>query len=769
MGKASYSQDIDDLELTSPDETELPGPELQNSEPEADLLSIDPVDIEESAELSDGSSKDTPVAQEKSSIEDEDTLDEGPVKEEDAELLALEEEVDALDQEDKKRKKEEFSLDAKREGQDLSDAEIDDELESLKSDLEQDEAISKKDGKLNLNADDPEIIIDESVNVLNDQLASKKGKKVEIFDVGKEEKQLLEIAKYIQGRIPDKDWNEMATAASLDQYEIQEGDWLWKISKTLFGSGFYYSKIWSLNPQITNPHEIEPGMVLYFDTGAADRLPQVKVSNFKKKNSTKDLTGTDGAVFEFSEYGENVEPKWLDERAKLMKDGVYFQYASEETYKDLALIASDGLNFEYKKYDPPVPDVLIREPGDDYDETGFDRNSKITFDFKEGFYLNSFVMTNIIQDLGFIHHKKDYSVFIKKFEKVYVKFDSEVKVKSGDLFSVYNPEGKVSHPVSEREGHRYTITAQLKAIRPSGNHWECEVIELSGLVQRNDRLTVYTPKINRITKTFSKRDIEAAILDSYKPTINTISFGDVVYLDRGRVDGVEVGNVFEAYSSYDKGTEKRITQDPVYKTGELTVITVTDNFSTALVTNSSDEMRPGVVVFTKTEEDALRKLNLKNKTLLSGVKELETKSLDDLDLELKVDDLSEDILAEADKIQLTEDELEELERQEREKSIIKDHERDLKALEKLEREILDSEKALLEGRVDEDKFLEQQNLDDIEKKKKKSSDAFENINELEKKFGRKYLDENLNSKDNPYGLTEFDVEEIDELLNSDQQ
>ena len=31
------------------------------------------------------------------------------------------------------------------------------------------------------------------------------------------------------------------------------------------------------------------------------------------------------------------------------------------------------------------------------------------------------------------------------------------------------------------------------------------------------------------------------------------------------------------------------------------------------------------------------------------------------------------------------------------------------------------------------------------------------------------MEEDLNSKDNPYGLTEFDLEEIDELLNTGQQ
>ena len=45
----------------------------------------------------------------------------------------------------------------------------------------------------------------------------------------------------------------------------------------------------------------------------------------------------------------------------------------------------------------------------------------------------------------------------------------------------------------------------------------------------------------------------------------------------------------------------------------------------------------------------------------------------------------------------------------------------------------------------------------------------ESLDELEENFGQRFLDEDLNDKENPYGLTEFDIEEIDELLNAEKQ
>jgi len=611
--------------------------------------------------------------------------------------------------------------------------------------------------------------------VVNSRKAINSRDKVQIFDVGDEEKVLLDISKYIEGKIPASEWNDIAAGAIKEKYVVQEGDWLWKISKKLFGTGFYYSKIWSLNPQIQNPHEIEPGMVLVFDTGTLEDIPRVAIGSFADPSDTEVQTDADGKkiesvqkYFNLEAFGEGVRPTWLNERDQLKKQGLYFQYASEETYEDLSILARKALNTEYTKYEPPISTIIIREPGDEYDATGFDKNSKINFNFKQGFYLNTFGSTNIVQDIGFIDATADAALFIHKHQMVFVSLDSTVKAKPGDLFSVYSAEGNLKHTISDRTGYRYTILAQIRLIRKINEKWEAEVFDLAGLVQRNDRITIYTPKINQLVQTYNKRNIEAVMIDSYRPNIGSVTYGDVVYLDRGRADGVELGTVFEVYSFTDKGTGKKITPDPTYKIGELTVITITDDFSTALVTNSSDVISIGSLAISKSVEDAARANRKKGKGLLAGIGKIENLALDELDVELNLDDLGDDLLKKADKIKLSEDELEELERQERDKSIIKDHEKDLKELERLESELVNAEALLNESKLDEDRFLEQHNLNSLEKQGKVADpDAFKSLNEIEKDIGKKYMDQDLNAKDNPYGLTEFDLEEVDQLLNTD--
>ena len=590
-----------------------------------------------------------------------------------------------------------------------------------------------------------------------------------LFEAGEDEKKLLELAKFVQAKIPFKEWKDISGRSQSEKYTVQKGDYLWKISQKLFGTGFYYSKIWSLNPYIKNPHEIEPGMVLVFDTGDSDSLPSIQVGSFEEnltQVSSREMSK--GGAFAFNQFGEEIEPKWIREREQLLGKGVYFQYTTPETYKDLSEIAQASLRNEYEKYEPPLTEIIVPASDEvDYGEAGFDEKSKISYNIKEGFYLNSFVTTNIVQDVGYIVGVGKESVFINKYDTIYIKLDESIKAKPGDKYSIYKAEGKVFHPISDRKGYRYTITAQIQLVKKINKVWEAKVFEISGVVQRKDRLTLYTPKVKKIYRTFAERTIEAAIVSSYHESANGLSFGNVTYLDRGRIDGVELGTVFEIYDFKDKATGRRITPDPTYKIGELTVITMTDNFATALVTHSSDAIHLGALAISKSKESAAFSKRLKGSNKLKIDREANLEALDELDVELNIDDIGESLLDQVDQIQMTEDELEELEKEEREKSIIKDHEKDLQELERLEQEITDAETKLRTASLDEDKYLEQTNLDEIEKKASLKAKAFDSMDQIEEDIGKVYMDEKLKAKENKYGLSEYDVEEIDNLMSEE--
>ena len=641
----------------------------------------------------------------------------------------------------------------------VSDQEEDNEINSLKQEISEVIELSKKKKAEN--------IIDVQSSLSSGEVKKTTISEVKIFDVGEEERKLLEQVDLIKGKITDDEWETLYSASKPVRYVVQEGDYLWKISQRLFGSGFYYAKVWALNPQITNPHEIEPGMVLVFETGDENLLPTVRMGNFDDLNAFDDKTFK--GEIDLAEFGESNTPDWLRERSQLKKSGAFFQTLSEENYEDFNNRARMKLNTEYKKFSPEVPSINVKNVDENYDNVGFDRNSKINFNYSNGFYLNTFVSTNIVQDFGYIEALPQERSMIHRFDKIYVNFDKNVGVRPGDLYSVYQPQGKVEHEISDRDGYRYTITAQIKAIRKINNLWECEVVELSSITKRFDRVTVYTQKVEKIEHTFNDRNIEAAIVDGYNDMAKNFQYGDVVYLDRGRGDGVEIGNIFEVYSFFDRGLERRITRDPTYKIGEITVISMTDDFATGLITNLYDEVTLGNLAISKSAVDALRMARIDNQSVFKKLNKLKKDGLENLDLELDLTNVSDDLLKEAQRIQLTDDEIEELERRELEKSVLSEHEKDLLDLERLENEIVNAEAKLNEAKVDEDKYLETRSLDELEKsvQRVKDPNEFAGMDEVEDEVGRQYVDEDLNSRENPYGLSEFDLEELDELMNTE--
>ncbi|MSQ82749.1 MAG: LysM peptidoglycan-binding domain-containing protein [Myxococcales bacterium] len=58
---------------------------------------------------------------------------------------------------------------------------------------------------------------------------------------------------------------------------VEQGDTLWSIAEQLYDDPWYWPSLWSYNPQVTNPHQIYPGDVLYLSR----RAPPTKAAAAK--------------------------------------------------------------------------------------------------------------------------------------------------------------------------------------------------------------------------------------------------------------------------------------------------------------------------------------------------------------------------------------------------------------------------------------------------------------------------------------------------------
>lgn len=559
----------------------------------------------------------------------------------------------------------------------------------------------------------------------------------ETFELGPEENELIQLSQVISTQISDEEWRTISQSSTTSTYEVQKNDWLFKISKNLFGSGLYYPKIWSMNPHITNPHEIEPGMQLVFDPGSAILPPSLSVG---------DIVSGQGSVI--SSVGT---PKWFEEKKKLMAKGIEVISSDEELAK---VMGSPVRNEEYKKYTPPQMEIINKPPADQYDSFGVDKSSSSQGEFKQGHYLNTFIATNDMKILGEFTDMVNEALSLSIGFKIYVVLNEGQTAQAGELYSVITNLGKAESTTSERTGDKYVINGTLKLLQQvdvENRKWEAVVTEVFTPAARGSKLTSYTPKIDKVFKTYNSRAIEGTILTGYRELNTYFTIGDILYIDRGRADGVEVGNVFDTYDSVDRGESRAIANKPVYRTGELTIISVTDNFATATVSNALMDFKIGDFVKTRSsEEEQVAKASIKSKVPGVEQKDYMSKSVGD------------DIFSKVSNVNLSPQELAELDRQQAQKDVLDASERDMKELEDLEDTISQADQ-LLSSQPSED-ILANKDLEDVEGQVYQQGLKV-NLDSLEQRYGKKYLDENLQSVENPYGLSQYDVEEVDELLN----
>lgn len=578
---------------------------------------------------------------------------------------------------------------------------------------------------------------EDNTAVSNNENVKENTNENDTFDLGPEENELIQLSQVLSTQISDEEWRTITQSSSSTTYIVKQNDWLFKISKNLFGSGLYYPKIWSMNPHITNPHEIEPGMQLVFDPGSAILPPSLSVEQIASgENSVLNSIGT---------------PKWFEEKKRLMAKGIEVISSDEELAK---VMGSPVKNEEYKKYVPPQMELTSKPPADQYDSFGVDKGNGSRGEFKQGHYLNTFVTTNEIKQIGEFTDMAVEAISFSIGFKIFVVLNEGQSGQAGDLFSIYTDLGKVDSPVSERTGKKYVVNGAIKLLQQvdvENRKWEAVVTEIFVAAARGAKLTSYTPKIDKVFKTYNSRVIEGTILTGYRELNSYFSTGDILYIDRGRADGVEVGNVFDIYDTKDRGENRAIATKPVYRTGELTIISVTDNFATAKVSNATMDFKIGDIVRTRSsEEEQVARSSLKPKVPGVEVKDYTSKSVGD------------DIFSKVKDVNLSPQELAELERQQGQKDILDESERDLKELEDLESTISQADQ-LLSSQANQENIASK-DLEDIEGQVYQQGLKV-NLDSLEERYGKKYLDDDLKSVENPFGLSQYDVEEVDELLN----
>jgi len=288
--------------------------------------------------------------------------------------------------------------------------------------------------------------------------------------------------------------------AAPEAHVIKRGDTLWDLSGRYLDSPWYWPKLWSYNPQVENPHWIYPGNELRLAPAGAQAPARV----------------------DFIAVDDVAPPKELDDLTRGNIDRAEM-IADEDTVSVGGPYAVGGMRAR-------GPAVLR----------------------------NSFVTTDQLEASGKVVAAFEEKMILTTGDRIYGRFQDPGAVKVGQKFSVYRIEGRIIHPVTNRVFGWKTVilgTARVTAVE-SGKASSLVITYVNDGIERGDLIG---PAVEQAMKPLFVRPNRSA-LDGYiigvQPAIVTgAAEFNVVYLDRGKADGVDVGNTFEVVRSGDPFTE----------------------------------------------------------------------------------------------------------------------------------------------------------------------------------------------------------------------
>ncbi len=314
-----------------------------------------------------------------------------------------------------------------------------------------------------------------------------------------------------------------AETQEMKEYKVVKGDTLWAITKTELADPFRWPEVWKVNPWIKNPHWIYPGQII-----------KIPIYLLKKEKLAEEMAKSGAASGEPQTVSVSGEPAAASPEAEKAK-------VNQEAEKII-------------KY-PLVDKNMLTASG---------------------------YISGSIPGVGQITDSPSEQLAYGLDDLIYIAVDHPAHV--GDKFYVIRASDLIYHPVTEQEiGYVITIcgTVEIAKIRPG--EITARVTKNFVEIRKGDRLVPYydiEPPMT--TRNFRKPDINGVIVATGN-SCNLQGMLDIIYIDKGCKDGIEVGDMFM--------TAEADTQ--TLPNGIIQVLSCRRHTATAIIKSSHSPVSPG--------------------------------------------------------------------------------------------------------------------------------------------------------------------------------
>jgi hypothetical protein len=186
-------------------------------------------------------------------------------------------------------------------------------------------------------------------------------------------------------------------------------------------------------------------------------------------------------------------------------------------------------------------------------------------------------------------------VWLAEHDTVFIGL-GQGEVEAGDQFTVFRATQKVVHPqTGSVVGYHVDVLGWVEVKEATGETSVADVRQSYSEMRRGDRVLPREAFASQVELRPSRQPIEGQVL--YMPDSRTqMASADVVYVDRGAVDGLSVGNVLDVYrpgaaaSDTTRGTKLRT---PDWVVAKLLVVSTQEDTAVGIVTHATTEIQRG--------------------------------------------------------------------------------------------------------------------------------------------------------------------------------
>lgn len=213
-----------------------------------------------------------------------------------------------------------------------------------------------------------------------------------------------------------------------------------------------------------------------------------------------------------------------------------------------------------------------------------------------------FIEAKDLDQAAVISGSREEKIILSSGDLAYLRYPKQLPIRAGERYSVF--ETDLDHPlVDQTTGKTYGYLVKILGDLVVNQIAENDVargvlVDTVFPIERGARVSPFVRQFKRIEPKPSDVNLEARVIATFAPN-QLLSSGSFVVLNRGKRDGVQVGNrTFvirrgDGYRARLEQWEIHDPQSPKEVVGEILVVDVRDDASVAWIARSNKELKVG--------------------------------------------------------------------------------------------------------------------------------------------------------------------------------